>query len=389
MNFQITLPRQIILESGCINKISTVISANVSRITIICSRKFFNDDKIRNKINSLLNKYQIQWLKKPAGEPTPESVHTISAQIKKSDLFIAIGGGSVIDSAKAVSCLQTNGGKLEDYLEGVGTGKQIRKPCLPIIAVPTTAGTGTEATKNAVICDHEKGYKKSLRHYSLVPDTCLIDPELSQSLPFDIYVYAAIDALTQLIESYLSKKSNLFTEGIVEKALPQAILAIESISTNHNSLNRERMSYAALCSGIALANSGLGAVHGFASGIGGLYPIAHGKICATLLPEVLKTNLAKMNEDNNKIYKLASLILGKEFIQTELSKPKFHIVLNLIYEKIVKLIHSLKIPAKFDKISSTSIDLIIEKSLGSSMKGNPVELSKQEQKNILSTVFSP
>lgn len=197
---------------------------------------------------------------------------------------MAIGGGSVIDCGKAVAAMLVEDGSVQDYLEGVGT----RKPSgakIPFIAVPTTAGTGSEATKNAVVCDRKEGYKKSLRHDAYMPDVAVIDPELTMTAPRPVTIACGLDAVSQLIESYTSTKANVFTDSLALTALSHASESLlpHCLDQGNDISLRGKMSYAALISGITLSHAGLGAVHGMAGPLGGLFPVPHGVTCGKLL----------------------------------------------------------------------------------------------------------
>jgi alcohol dehydrogenase class IV len=227
------------------------------------------------------------------GEPTIEDARIGAAQARTTgcDVVVAIGGGSAIDLAKAVAALAANPGDVLDYLEVVGRAQPLEHEPLPVVAVPTTSGTGSEVTRNAVLASPEHRVKASLRHVKMIPRLAVVDPELTLSLPRDITAYTGLDALTQLIEPSVSTRANPFTGALCREAIPRAIAALRSLANNLEDLEaRAAMSFASLCGGIALANSGLGAVHGFAAPIGGMFPAPHGAVCARLLPLVIEAN---------------------------------------------------------------------------------------------------
>jgi alcohol dehydrogenase class IV len=230
------------------------------------------------------------------------------------NVVVAIGGGSVIDCGKAVSVMLAEDGTVCDYLEGVGT----RKPSgakVPFIAVPTTAGTGSEATKNAVICDRKEGYKKSLRHDAYMPNVALVDPELTLTLPRHMTIACGLDAVSQLIEAYTSTKADTSLDPLVLKALSgaaESLLPLALGQSNDISL-REKMSYAALVSGIALGRSGLGAVHGIAGPMGGLCPVPHGVACGKLLFPVMTFVIKKIIDEKNVATQKRFAHIGKIF----------------------------------------------------------------------------
>ncbi len=234
-------------------------------------------------------------------EPTTHLVDAAAALARDQgcDLVIAVGGGSVIDTGKAVAAMLTHPGAVLDYLELVGGGKPLVRPCVPSIAVPTTAGTGTEVTRNAVLGVPEHQVKASLRSHYLLPRVAVIDPELCRSLPPQVTAYTGMDALTQLIEPFVSNSANPLTDGVCREGL---VLAARSLAKAFHCGSdipaRQDMSAAALFSGIALANAKLGAVHGLAGVLGGTTGHPHGAICARLLPFVMEANIRAMQGDH-------------------------------------------------------------------------------------------
>ena len=216
-----------------------------------------------------------------------------NAAAVSTDMVLAIGGGSAIDTAKAAAALATNrgGASVRDYLEGVGRGLTIEKPPLPVVAVPTTAGTGSEATKNAVISCNQPACKKSLRSDLMVPKLVLIDPELTVSVPPAITAQTGLDAVTQLIESYLSRRARPLPQSLARGILGPAMSALPvAVREPAHRRAREVMAHAALVSGMCLANSGLGLAHGVAAALGVHGNVPHGLACAVMLPLALRAN---------------------------------------------------------------------------------------------------
>ena len=228
------------------------------------------------------------------GEPTLESINQSLhlSRVRSCDCVVSLGGGSAIDTGKAVSALHVNPGQVLDYLEVVGGGKSIQLPGLPHIAIPTTAGTGAEATRNSVIGVPEKSVKASLRSPYLLPSIALVDPQLTLSLPPRVTASTGMDALTQLVEAFVSNKANPFSDAFCRTGLQSISRSLRQVYRNGEDLEaRQDMSLAALMSGLALANARLGLVHGFAGVIGGMFEAPHGAICAALLPEVMEANI--------------------------------------------------------------------------------------------------
>jgi alcohol dehydrogenase class IV len=217
------------------------------------------------------------------------------ARLANCDFVIGLGGGSAIDAAKAVAGLLSNGGEATDYMEVVGRGQKITKPAVPWIAIPTTAGTGAEVTRNAVVGWPEKKFKASIRSELLFPQIALIDPELGVEVPPDVTARSGMDALCQCIEAYVSRGANPMTDAIALKGVELAGRFLQrAYEDGHDLEAREGMALAALFSGIALANAGLGAVHGFAAPLGANFPVPHGTVCGVLLPHVIDANIAAL-----------------------------------------------------------------------------------------------
>ena len=236
-----------------------------------------------------------------SSEPSPKMIDKIAEQARKSgaELVIAIGGGSVLDAGKAIAAMIPLDDGIQNYLEGVGTKSHPGKT-LPFVAAPTTAGTGSEATKNAVISSiGDSGFKKSLRHNNFIPDIAVIDPKLMVSCPEKLTAACGLDAITQLLESYVSTKANPITDSLALHALSRTIPAFPKVMRNGGDIQaRADMAYGALISGITLANAGLGVVHGYASTIGGYFDIPHGVVCGSLLPTATEVNIRELLKEN-------------------------------------------------------------------------------------------
>jgi len=227
------------------------------------------------------------------GEPTVEGVGAALAAARSAgcDFVLGVGGGSAIDAAKAVAGLLANGGDVTDYMEVVGKGQKITRPAVPWIAIPTTAGTGAEVTRNAVVGWPEKKFKASLRSELLLPRVALIDPELGVDVPPDVTARSGMDALCQCIEAYVSTGANPLTDAVAADGICRAAKYLKhAFDDGHDLEAREGMALAALCGGIALTNAGLGAVHGFAAPLGANFPVPHGTVCGLLLPHVIRAN---------------------------------------------------------------------------------------------------
>ncbi len=317
------------------------------------------------------------------GEPKiPAIEQGISLARKEGcDLVLSMGGGSVIDSGKAVAAMLTNSGELLDYLEVVGRGKSLQLRSAQHIAIPTTAGTGAEVTRNAVIESPRHHVKVSMRSPHMLPQVALIDPELTLEMPPEITASTGLDALTQLLEAFVTPLANPVTDGLCREGLRFAGRSLHRAFESGDDLNaREEMSLASCFSGIALANAKLGAVHGFAGPLGGRYPAPHGMLCARLAPPVMRANLEALRARTPESpalerYAEASRILtGNPFATAEKGM-----------EWLEDLTNALKVPglSRFG-VKQDEVTSIVEQSeKSSSMKGNPVVLNSAELRNIL------
>ncbi|GGA27055.1 iron-containing alcohol dehydrogenase [Neptunicoccus cionae] len=235
-----------------------------------------------------------------AGEPDLPLLETALPRFKETppDLIIALGGGSVMDFAKALAALIPCEGPPRAYLEGVGDGRTLDTAPLPVIALPTTAGTGSEVTRNAVITVPDRGIKVSLRDPRMIPRVAIVDASLMESAPRTVKLSAALDAVTQAIEPYLSTKANPMTDALCLAAIPVGLSALKPLIEENSAEAMDEMAWVSTCGGLALANGGLGAVHGFAGVIGGMTNAPHGEICGTLLPAVLASHRARADADS-------------------------------------------------------------------------------------------
>ncbi len=311
MNFNISGIPKIIFGSGKVNELKTLITSFGRNVLLITGAKSFDTSSRLNEIyNDLVATGFCLHRVVVSGEPSPELVDQTVSSFRASGIncVIAIGGGSVIDAGKAIAGLLPFGNSVMDHIEGVGRGIPYLGPPLPFIAVPTTAGTGSEATKNAVLSNRgANGFKKSFRHDSLMPKIALIDPELTFTCPPDVSVAAGMDAFVQLVEGYTSTAANPFTDAIAESGIKAVRDGLQA-AYKGIPFGRELMSYAALCSGIVLAHAGLGIVHGLASPLGAYTDAPHGLVCATILPAATKTNinaLRKRDPENPVLEKYA------------------------------------------------------------------------------------
>ena len=351
-----------------------------SRVLLVCGSK---PKRIQHCLELLeQNQYRVECFQ-VLNEP---SIDTIEAGGRKAregfDWVLGIGGGSVLDAAKAIAIMARQTGEVMDYLEVIGQGKPIESPGLPIVAVPTTAGTGSEVTRNAVLSSTDHKVKVSMRHPSMLPDVALVDPALTVSCPPTITAATGLDALTQLIEPFLSRKANPMTDAFCRQGIPLAARSIRTVVDKpEDKQARTDMALASLLGGLALANAGLGAVHGIAGPFGGMFPSApHGAICAALLPGSLKVNHRAVQERHpdhaclQRFDELAMMVNGKP-------SASFESMLNWVLETIARF----NIPGLGTYgFSNEHLPELIQKSKNaSSMKGNPIEMTDNEIQTII------
>jgi alcohol dehydrogenase class IV len=313
-----------------------------------------------------------------AGEPTIRLVEVGVQQARRDgcDLVVAVGGGSVLDAAKAIAALLSNPGELRAYLEVIGEGRPLANRAAPLLAIPTTAGTGSEVTRNAVLLAEEERVKVSLRSPLMIPTVALVDPELTYSLPPDVTASTGLDALTQCIEPFVSPQANPLTDAVAREGIRLAAGALErAVRRPGDREARRDMAAASLCGGLALANARLGAVHGFAAPIGGLFPIPHGVVCARLLPPVVAANLAALRSREpdspalTRYAEVAALLTGRPESRAEDA-----------VEWLAGLTERLDVPrlSSFG-LAEAEVGVVVPLARrASSMQGNPVALSEGE-----------
>jgi alcohol dehydrogenase class IV len=366
VNFEFATANRIVFGCGTLAQASPAAAQFGRRALVVTGR---NTERARPLLDALKKESVAFELFPLDGEPTVSDAKEAAAA--KYDLVIGFGGGSVIDLAKAAAALMTNPGDPLDYLEVIGKGLPLKNRPAPCIAIPTTAGTGAEVTKNAVLASPEHKVKVSMRHPLMIPDLAIIDPECTLSMPPAVTAATGLDALTQLLEAFISKKANPMTDGFCREGLPRAVRSLRRAFENGSDIKaREEMALASLFGGLALANAGLGAVHGFAGPIGGMFNVPHGMVCAALLPHVMKANLAAM-DDLSRLEEFGRITGG------ETAEDGINWLAGLCRDLQVPPLSALGI-AKNDFLA------IVEKSKNSSsMKGNPVELTELELTQVL------
>jgi alcohol dehydrogenase class IV len=377
--FILETPRTIHFGAGTLQKLPSLVDGLGTRALLIRGARWYAESSWRARIADGLAERACGHLCLPPGEPTGRSLAKAADEAARysPNVLVAVGGGSVIDSAKALSALLRFPGPVERFLEGVPGMVPIPGPGVPWIAVPTTSGTGAEVTKNAVVRSEEVGAKRSMRSLHLMASAVIVDPLLTLSLPAEVTGTSGLDALTQLVEAYVSRSTNPFVQSIVEGAIGPMISALEGLPGDpSNETLRARASYGAMISGMSLANAGLGAAHGFAAAVGGLFGVPHGLACAVFLPHVLAVNAPLIREPMGR---LIGRIAGA---------PSSVDPTAWLGAKVRALLSAFGLPAdlKAYRIPRDRLVEIAEKSSGSSMRGNPRELSTEARVAILSLV---
>ena len=319
------------------------------------------------------------------GEPTLDTIRGGVALFRRErcDVVVGIGGGSALDAAKAIAALAANSGEPLDYLEVIGRGRQLEAPAAPCIAVPTTAGTGSEVTRNAVLGSPEHGLKASLRHASMLPRLALVDPELTLTLPAAVTVSTGLDALTQLIEPYVSRRATPLTDPWCLDGIRRVSRSLRRAASPAGASDidaRTDMSLAALFGGLALANAGLGVVHGFAAPIGAMFPAPHAAVCAALLPRGMAVNLRALRaraSDHPSIERYRQVAVALTGDSTASPDAGVRAVIRLCQDLAVPGLHTYG-------VSDRHVEEVCRKARdASSMKANPIELSDDELRAML------
>ncbi len=380
MEFEFATAMRIIFGPGKISEVASLAAGIGKRACIVTGRTKERAQPLLEQLDEQKIEYTIFCM---TSEPTTGTIKkgVELARKAQSDIVISFGGGSAIDTGKAVAAMLTNSGRLEDYLEVVGSGKPLTRPAAHHIAIPTTAGTGAEVTRNAVLGVPEHKVKVSMRSPLMLPTLAVIDPVLTHSMPPAVTASTGSDALTQLMEVYVSKKANPMTDGICREGLLRAGRSLLRAFENGDNANaREDMAVASLFGGLGLANAGLGAVHGFAGPLGGMIPAGHGAICAGLLPFVMEANVRALQDREprsaalSRYDEIAQILTGNKNAQAADG---------------VKWTHELCSALQIRPLSQLGLnerdfhDVVAKARKSSSMKGNPIELTDEELMEIL------
>jgi alcohol dehydrogenase class IV len=380
MLFEFATATRIVFGAGARARVADAARAMGQRVLLVTGCNPQRSRPLREQLLAAglhVKAYQV------AGEPTIDTADAgvAAARDERCDVVVGFGGGSVVDAGKAIAALLTNGGRPLDYLEVIGRGKPITKPAAPYIAVPTTAGTGAEVTRNAVLGAPQHRVKVSLRSPLMLPRLAIVDPELTYRLPPEITASTGLDALTQVLEPFVSHKANPLTDALCREGLRRAARSLLAAVQDGDSLTaREDMAITSLFGGLALANAKLGAVHGIAGPLGGMFPAPHGATCAALLPHVMAVNVRALRDrqpDSSSLERydeVARLVTGSEAATA---------ADGVVW--IQQLCQQLNVPqlGRYG-LAETDFPDLIEKSVrASSMKGNPIQLQRDELHEVL------
>jgi alcohol dehydrogenase class IV len=380
MRFEFSTATRIIFGQGTLGEIGPIAAEMGERALVVTGKDATRANRLLDLLLSQGVSYETFSVE---GEPTIEiaRVGTDRARQAGCEVVIGFGGGSVLDTGKAIAALLANRGDPLDYLEIIGRGHPLKRPAAPFIAIPTTAGTGAEVTMNAVLASKEHKQKVSLRSRSMLPRVALVDSTLTHDLPPEITASTGLDALTQCLEPFVSNKANPLTDSLAREGMQRAARSLRrAYEHGDDAAAREDMALTSLFGGLSLANAKLGAVHGFAGVLGGMFPAPHGVICARLLPNAMATNVRALKErqpDSDALRRydeVAKILTGNPAAKADDGVAW-----------IQDLGAALKIPP-LGTYGMTSADFstLVEKSASaSSMQGNPIKLTSDEMELIL------
>jgi alcohol dehydrogenase class IV len=376
--FEFATANRIVFGAGTISELATLAQAFGQHALVVTGA---NQDRAKRHVAALETAGVACRFLSVHGEPTVELVREGAQAARFANFIIGFGGGSSIDAAKAIAAVAPNSGEPLDYLEVIGHARPLEHAPLPFLAIPTTAGTGAEVTRNAVLGSPDRGVKASIRSPLMLARLAIIDPDLTLDVPATITATTGLDTLTQLIEPYVSSRANPFTDMYCLNGLRRAIKALPAVYANGaDTAARADMSFASLLSGLSLANAGLGAVHGFAAPLGGMLNAAHGAICAAVLPHATALNIralrerAPQHQSLQRYARVAALLTGNESATAEDA-----------INALASLCSALKIPTlRTLGLTQAQIPSVVEKAaVASSMKANPLPLTNSELTEIL------
>lgn len=380
MRFEFATAARLLFGPGTLKEAAPIIGTLGRRPLVVTGR---NPARAAHLLGLLESEGLATHTLSVAGEPTTNDVidGVRSAREAEVDVVVGFGGGSALDAAKAIAGLLGNDGDLFDYLEVVGRAQPLPRPGVPCVAIPTTAGTGAEVTRNSVLASPEHRVKASLRSPHLLPRVAIVDPELTHLLPPAVTATTGLDALTQLIEPYVCNRPNPLVDAFCTEGLRRAARSLRrAFEEGHDPAAREDLALASLLGGLSLANAGLGAVHGFAAPIGGMFHAPHGAVCAALLPHVIEANLRALRERQPE-----SPVLGRFEAVGRLLTGRPRATAESGLRWVRDLCGALRIPPlRAHGLTAADLPAVVDKAArASSMKANPIALTPAELTTIL------
>jgi alcohol dehydrogenase class IV len=392
-DYEFVAPRKIVFGWGRRKELPELAGPLGRRAFVVCGSATLINCGAADELEGGLRAAGIETVRLPniRREPEVADVDNAVSVLRdagagRNDFVLGLGGGSAIDLAKAAAALATNdhGATVKDFLEGVGRGLQLEREPLPVVAVPTTAGTGSEATKNAVISSDrdsdEPPFKKSLRADGMVPRLVVVDPELGVTAPPRVTAHSGMDAIVQLIESYLSRRARPIPQALCLQGLRLAAVALpEAVEDGRSRSAREAMAHAALLSGMALANSGLGMAHGVAAALGVHAHVPHGLACAVMLPAALRVNASVCPDE----------MLALAEIFTRHRHRDAREAADAVIDAVERLARRIGIPSRLSDlgVGAGQLDAVVSASRGNSMSGNPRDVPDQQLRGILEAML--
>ena len=375
MRFEFATATRIVFGAGAIDQVGAEVKAFGARALVVTGR---NPRRAEKLLAGLRANGQGVVTFAVASEPEISTVEqgTALARAERCDFVIALGGGSVIDAGKAIAAMLANAGGLLDYLEIIGRGRALTRPSAPFVAVPTTAGTGSEVTRNAVLGSPEHKLKVSLRSPLMLARLAVVDPELTYDLPPATTAGTGLDALTQLIEPYVCLRANSLVDGVCVEGIRRAVRSLRvAFADGRNAVARGDMAVAGLHGGLALANAGLGAVHGIAGPVGGSFCAPHGAVCAALLPHVMEANIRALR---GREPRSPALVRYEEIARLLTGQPAAPADAGV--EWVRELVSELQIPplSTYGLGPESFPDLVAKAANAGSMRANPIALTPEE-----------
>jgi alcohol dehydrogenase class IV len=388
MKFEFATAGRILVGPGTVAEAPALARSLGSRALVVTGRTASRSEKLCNSLRTAGMEVVVHGI---SGEPSVEAALAGADVARKQgcDLVVGFGGGSALDAAKAIAALATNPGDVFNYLEVIGRAAPLSHAPLPCIAIPSTAGTGAEVTRNAVLFSPTHKVKVSLRSPLMLPRAAIVDPDLTLDLPPDVTAATGMDALTQLIEPYVCNRTNPLTDGLCLEGMARVARSLRTAcAAGRQPAAREDMAVAAMFSGMALANAGLGAVHGFAAPLGGMFQAPHGAVCAALLPPVMAANLKALRRASdgggvNASTCAETLRRYDQVARTLTGNPAARADDGV--EWVQALRTDLRIPPlrKYG-FGASDVPALIEKAAtASSMKANPVTLTAEEMRGVV------